>query len=58
MFDWKSAKKPIVALSPMADMTDSAFCRVVKEVAAEAGVKPPLNPSLAGGGAAIDRARE
>lgn len=26
-------KRPIVALSPMADMTDSAFCRVVKSVA-------------------------
>lgn len=31
--DWKSLKRPIVALSPMADMTDSAFCRVVKEIA-------------------------
>lgn len=32
--DWKSHPKPIIALSPMADMTDSAFCRVVKEVTA------------------------
>ncbi len=31
--DWKTTKRPIVALSPMADMTDSAFCRVVKEIA-------------------------
>jgi nifR3 family TIM-barrel protein len=32
-FDWKqlSSTGPIIALSPMADMTDSAFCRVVKE---------------------------
>ncbi|NBS41143.1 tRNA dihydrouridine synthase DusB [bacterium] len=30
--DWASIPKPIIALSPMADMTDSAFCRVVKEV--------------------------
>ncbi len=30
--DWKSLPRPIVALSPMADMTDSAFCRVVKEI--------------------------
>jgi tRNA-dihydrouridine synthase B len=30
--DWKSLARPIIALSPMADMTDSAFCRVVKEV--------------------------
>lgn len=29
--DWKNAKKPLIVLSPMADMTDSAFCRVVKE---------------------------
>ena len=29
---WNALKKPIIALSPMADMTDSAFCRVVKEV--------------------------
>lgn len=30
--DWKSQKKPLIVLSPMADMTDSAFCRVVREV--------------------------
>ena len=30
--DWKQLKKPIIALSPMADMTDSAFCRVVKSI--------------------------
>lgn len=30
--DWKNLQRPIIALSPMADMTDSAFCRVVKEV--------------------------
>jgi tRNA-dihydrouridine synthase B len=33
--DWKSLPRPIIALSPMADMTDSAFCRVVKEVTGE-----------------------
>ncbi len=32
MLDWKSLPRPIIALSPMADMTDSAFCRVVREV--------------------------
>lgn len=34
MLDWKALSNPgpIVALSPMADMTDSAFCRVVKSV--------------------------
>lgn len=31
--NWNSLPRPIIALSPMADMTDSAFCRVVKEVA-------------------------
>jgi nifR3 family TIM-barrel protein len=30
--DWKSLPRPIIALSPMADMTDSAFCRVVRKV--------------------------
>lgn len=30
--DWSTQKKPIIALSPMADMTDSAFCRTVKWV--------------------------
>jgi tRNA-dihydrouridine synthase B len=30
--NWNSLPRPIIALSPMADMTDSAFCRVVKEV--------------------------
>lgn len=30
--DWKSLPRPIIALSPMADMTDSAFCRTVKYV--------------------------
>ena len=30
--DWNTRTRPIIALSPMADMTDSAFCRVVKEV--------------------------
>ncbi|OGL94753.1 tRNA dihydrouridine synthase DusB [Candidatus Uhrbacteria bacterium RIFOXYB12_FULL_58_10] len=29
--DWSALPKPIIALSPMADMTDSAFCRIVKE---------------------------
>lgn len=28
--NWKNCARPIVALSPMADMTDSAFCRIVK----------------------------
>ncbi len=28
--DWNALPKPIIALSPMADMTDSAFCRIVK----------------------------
>jgi len=30
MFNWKSFAKPIVALSPMADMTDSPFCQIAK----------------------------
>ncbi len=31
--NWNSIKRPIVALSPMADMTDSAFCQLVKTMA-------------------------
>lgn len=30
--NWQTLHRPIIALSPMADMTDSAFCRVVREV--------------------------
>lgn len=32
-FSWNKIERPIIALSPMADMTDSAFCRTVKDVA-------------------------
>lgn len=31
-FDWKNIPRPIIALSPMADMTDSAFCQTIKDV--------------------------
>jgi len=31
--NWTTHQRPIIALSPMADMTDSAFCRVIKEIA-------------------------
>jgi nifR3 family TIM-barrel protein len=34
MFSWKDADKPIVALSPMADMTDSEFCLIAKRFGA------------------------
>ncbi len=34
MFSWKNADKPIVALSPMADMTDSEFCLIAKRFGA------------------------
>lgn len=30
--DWRNLPRPIVALSPMADMTDSPFCRIVREL--------------------------
>lgn len=29
---WTDFKKPILALSPMADMTDSAFCQIVRKI--------------------------
>ncbi|MBI2475204.1 tRNA dihydrouridine synthase DusB [Candidatus Uhrbacteria bacterium] len=32
ILDWKKLKRPILALAPMADMTDSAFCRTVMGV--------------------------
>lgn len=32
MDNWTEGKKPIVALAPMADMTDSPFCRICREV--------------------------
>lgn len=35
MFSWKTAEKPIVALSPMADMTDSEFCLIAKRFGAK-----------------------
>jgi tRNA-dihydrouridine synthase B len=31
VIDWKAEKQPIIALSPMADMTDSPFCRIAKQ---------------------------
>ena len=35
MFSWDTLKKPIIALSPMADMSDSPFCVTAKELGAE-----------------------
>lgn len=32
---WYESQKPIIALAPMADMTDSPFCRVCREVAGD-----------------------
>ncbi len=32
---WFKGKKPIIALAPMADMTDSPFCRICREVAGD-----------------------
>jgi tRNA-dihydrouridine synthase B len=31
MNSWFSEKKPVIALAPMADMTDSAFCQIARE---------------------------
>lgn len=31
MISWKELAQPIIALSPMADMTDSPFCRIAKQ---------------------------
>ena len=32
-FTWSKIERPIIALAPMADMTDSPFCRIVKTLA-------------------------
>jgi len=40
--DWSNLPRPIVALSPMADMTDSAFCQTVREVVEETVPKSRL----------------
>jgi tRNA-dihydrouridine synthase B len=36
--DWSKIQRPIIALSPMADMTDSPYCRAVKEVTKDGSV--------------------
>jgi tRNA-dihydrouridine synthase B len=38
MIDWKTFPRPIVALAPMADMTDPPFCRVCREVSGDSFV--------------------
>ena len=42
--DWQKLPRPIIALSPMADMTDSAFCRTVRSV-----ISPPYQGGAGGG---------
>ncbi len=34
-FSWQNQLRPIIALSPMADMTDSPFCLIAKELGAK-----------------------
>ncbi len=41
-FSWKNLPRPIVALSPMADMTDSAFCQSVRIVNERWGLGPVI----------------
>ncbi|MBI2551593.1 tRNA dihydrouridine synthase DusB [Candidatus Uhrbacteria bacterium] len=41
LLNWKSLPRPIIALSPMADMTDSAFCRVVRLAAGSVQLAAP-----------------
>ncbi len=45
MLDWKNIQRPIIALSPMADMTDSAFCRAVRFTMKPTGPIGPIEPS-------------
>ncbi len=44
MLNWSSLPRPIVCLSPMADMTDSAFCQVVREVTARRNAGHAVDP--------------
>ncbi len=46
--DWQTLPRPIVALSPMADMTDSAFCRIVRRVSQFDPEPPPERPESSG----------
>ncbi|MBI2473955.1 tRNA dihydrouridine synthase DusB [Candidatus Uhrbacteria bacterium] len=36
--DWSKILNPIIALSPMADMTDQSFCRVVKDLSKQGAI--------------------
>jgi len=55
---WLNLPKPILALAPMADLTDGPFCRVCREVSERPHPNPPLqgegknkkNLPLVGGG--------
>jgi nifR3 family TIM-barrel protein len=40
---WQQAEKPILVLAPMADMTDSAFCRVAKRFGAPIVVREMIS---------------
>ena len=44
--DWSKLPRPIIALSPMADMTDSAFCRTVKYVSTRRGGSRPSSTNM------------
>lgn len=39
---WTEAKAPILGLSPMADFTDSPFCRLIRECGKTEGSKPVI----------------
>ncbi|HLD17642.1 MAG TPA: tRNA dihydrouridine synthase DusB [Patescibacteria group bacterium] len=62
-FDWNALPRPIIALSPMADMTDGPFCRVVKSVSTPfrtgvESVTPPAGGGVGGGGRIVVIFRE
>jgi nifR3 family TIM-barrel protein len=40
---WQQAEKPIIALAPMADMTDSPFCRIAKRYGAPIVVREMIS---------------
>ncbi|KKW32875.1 MAG: tRNA-dihydrouridine synthase [Candidatus Uhrbacteria bacterium GW2011_GWA2_53_10] len=47
ILDWKTLPRPIAALSPMADMTDSAFCRAVRAVTSHGSGGSAVGPQTA-----------
>lgn len=53
--NWKKMTRPIIALSPMADMTDSAFCRLVRLIDVGGSCHGVCTPSVVSSPAPLDK---